>query len=86
MASDNTTTLTVQVQFQGLAEGDQKPAARAYLFDRAGRLADSKPVTGQNITFQIQSSQSYRVMVGPDLIQEKKPAQDLAAQLAKVSP
>ena len=65
-------------------EGQQLPAARAYLFDRAGRLVDSQPVA-KTVTFKVQHDQDYRVTVGPDLLKDGKAPADLAAQLAKAN-
>src|ERR1700720_2863066 len=63
-------------------EGQKLPAARAYLFDRAGRLVDSQTVA-KTITFKVRPDQDYRVTVGPDLLKDNLPPDDLLAQLAK---
>ena len=64
------------------AEGQKAPSVRAYLFDRAGRLVDSRPAT-KSVTFKVDPRQDYRVTVGPDLLKDEKPPADLAAQLVK---
>jgi hypothetical protein len=63
-------------------EGQKLPAARAYLFDRAGRLINSNPV-GKAIIFPVKPGQDYRVTVGPELLKDGEAPADLVAQLAK---
>lgn len=84
MAGKPNATLSVEVRFHEIPQGEKAPPSRAYLFDRAGRLLDSRPISEQEVTFQIQSDQAYRITVGPDLlIKTEKPPPDLAARLAK---
>jgi len=63
-------------------EGAKAPAARAYLFDTAGRLVSSEPAA-KSVTFKVDPHQDYRVTVGPDLLQDGKAPAGLAAQLTK---
>jgi hypothetical protein len=63
-------------------EGAKVPAARAYLFDTAGRLVSSEPAA-KSVTFKVDPHQDYRVTVGPDLLQDGKAPAGLAAQLTK---
>ena len=79
-------SVQVQVTLHNPTAGQAPPATRAYLFDRAGRLVDSKPVTDKDIAFDVAPNQDYRVTVGPDLIGKAKEAPpNLVAQLAKAS-
>ena len=74
-------SVTVNVKFLG-DDGRKRPTARAYLFDRAGRLLDSQLAHGAT-TLKARSGQDYRVTVGPDLIKDGKAPANLAAQLVK---
>jgi predicted HicB family RNase H-like nuclease len=79
-------TVTVNVTLHGQSAGQALPSARAYLFDRAGRLVDSKPAGSDAVKFEVQTNQDYRVTVGPDALgQSKKPPANLAATLAKAN-
>jgi hypothetical protein len=80
-ASNGRNTITVNVVLAS-QEGQKLPTARAYLFDRVGRLVDSHPVA-QAIRFNVSPTQDYRVTVGPDLLKDGKPPADLTGQLAK---
>lgn len=80
-ASGARSTITVHVALSA-QEKEKLPVIRAYLFDRAGRLVDSK-FASASVTFKVNPQQDYRVTVGPDLIKEGKPPADLAAQLEK---
>jgi len=83
---DSGRTISVRVALRGQTEGQTLPAARAYLFDRAGRLVDSKPVRDESAEFQVAPDQAYRVTVGPELLAEsKEAAANLEAQLAKAN-
>ena len=83
---DKGRTISVRVALRGQTEGQTLPAARAYLFDRAGRLVDSKPVRQESTEFQVAPDQAYRVTVGPDLLAESKQAPpNLEAQLAQAN-
>src|SRR5215470_2511301 len=83
---DKGRTISVRVALRGQTEGQTLPAARAYLFDRAGRLIDSKPVRQESTEFQVAPDQAYRVTVGPDLLAESKEAPpNLEAQLVKAN-
>ena len=83
---DKGRTISVRVALRGQTEGQTLPAARAYLFDRAGRLIDSKPVRQVSTEFQVAPDQAYRVTVGPDLLAESKEAPpNLEAQLVKAN-
>jgi len=76
-------SITVNVSFQGQTK-EASPQARVYLFDRAGRFLDSKPVDGTPLTFPVDVGPKYQLRVGPDLLKDQKtvPA-DLVAQLNK---
>jgi len=77
-------SITVDVKFQGQQKGQELPAARAYLFDRAGRFLDSKLVDGKPLAFTVDAGPRYQVRVGPDLLKDQKAAPaDLVAQLDK---
>jgi hypothetical protein len=79
-------TVSVQATLHGQTTGQTLPSTRAYLFDRAGRLVDSKPVTDGATQFDVAANQDYRVTVGPDLLASSKEAPaNLAAQLAKAN-
>ena len=79
-------TLKVEVVLHGQERGEELPAARAYLFDQAGRLVGHEPVRREAISFPIDSSQNYRVLVGPDLMGGIKEAPaNLAEQLAQAN-
>ena len=84
--ADNTskTTITVDVAFRDYPVGKELPHTRAYLFDSAGRLAESKPVHKEPVKFEVAAGQRYQVKVGPDLLHNKKehPA-DLVGQLTR---
>ena len=83
---DNRRTISVQVSLRGQTEGQAAPAARAYLFDRAGRLVESKPIRDDSAKFHVAANQAYRVTVGPELLTEGKPAPaNLEGQLAKAN-
>lgn len=61
------------------------PDVRVYLFDSANRLVHSLPAKEQ-VEFDIDPAQRYRVTVGPDLIRDgKRPPNDLTAQLTKAA-
>jgi len=80
----NGRTIAVQIALRGQTEGQALPPARAYLFDRAGRLVDSKTAGDAQIKFQVAADQAYRVMVGPDLLAQSKEAPaNLEARLSK---
>lgn len=76
----------VQVTLHSPTAGQALPATRAYLFDRPGRLVDSKIVTDHAVAFDVATNQDYRVTVGPDLIGNAKHAPaNLIAQLGKAN-
>jgi hypothetical protein len=76
------TQLTVNVSLFP-PEGKTAPAVRVYLFDAAGRLVHSSPAR-ESVTFEIDPAQRYRVTVGPELIDDRRPPPaNLAAQLVK---
>src|SRR5947209_17553509 len=80
-AGRSRSSITVNVALTPV-EDQKAPNVRAYLFDRAGRLVDSRPAT-KSVTFKVDPRQDYRVTVGPDLLKDEKPRADLAAQLVK---
>jgi hypothetical protein len=78
--------LKVEVVLHGQEQGEELPATRAYLFDQAGRLAGHEPVKREAISFPVDGSQNYRLVVGPDLMGGSKEAPaNLAAQLAQAN-
>ena len=78
--------ITVQIVLRGRTEGQALPSTRAYLFDRAGRLVESKSVGDKPVQFEVTATQAYRVTVGPDLLSQSKTAPaNLEAQLAKAN-
>lgn len=85
-ATGDTKTITVQIALHGQTEGQALPSARAYLFDRAGRLVNSQTAGKDPVKFNVAADQAYRVTVGPDLLaQSKEPPANLEAQLAKAN-
>ncbi len=83
---DSRRTVNIQVTLHNPPTGQTLPTTRAYLFDRPGRLVDSKIVTDNTVAFDVASSQDYRVTVGPDLIGNAKEAPaNLNAQLGKAN-
>ena len=77
-------SITVNVGFRGQTKGQEVPQARVYLFDRAGRFLDSKPVDGKPLTFRVDDDPTYQLRVGPDLLKDQKAVPtDLVAQLNK---
>ncbi|MHB8520534.1 MAG: hypothetical protein ACYDH9_07235 [Limisphaerales bacterium] len=57
------------------------PEVRVYLFDAAGRLAQSVPAKA-HVELQIDPQQRYRVTVGPDLLHKREtPPADLSQRL-----
>jgi hypothetical protein len=77
-------SITVHVGFRGQTKGQEVPQARVYLFDRAGRFLDSKPVNGKPLVFLVAVGPKYQLRVGPDLLKDHKAAPvDLVAQLNK---
>ena len=76
----------VDVVFHGQQKGQELPPARAYLFDRMGKLLASELVGKQGVTFAVEPQAGQKVMVGPDVLgSSKKPPADLEAQLVKAS-
>ena len=79
-------TISVKVTLQGQSDGQNPPDARAYIFDRAGRLVVSAPVENGVATFQMPADEQARVTVGPDLLTTSKQAPaDLLSQLTRAS-
>jgi hypothetical protein len=74
-------TITVDVGLRS-RKGEETPAARAYLFDRAGALVDSKPVGGK-LTFELADDGTHRVVIGPDVPVGDRAHADLAAELER---
>jgi hypothetical protein len=75
-------SLTVEVTLRTEA-GVETPKARAYLFDRDGKLVDSKPVGTGALKFQLSDDRRHRLLVGPDIAVEKRAGGDIAAELAR---
>jgi hypothetical protein len=85
-ATGDIKTISVQVALQGQTAGQELPSARAYLFDRAGRLVNSQTAGKDPVKFNVAPDQAYRVTVGPDLLAPSKdPPANLEAQLAKAN-
>lgn len=79
-------TITVNVALHGQSEGEALPSTRAYLFDRSGRLIDSKTTGKEPVQFNVATNHAYRVTIGPDLMAKKEEAPpNLIAQLAKAN-
>ena len=55
--TDGGKTITVRIVLRGRTEDQALPTARAYLFDRAGRLAGSKPIAADPVTFNLKGFQ-----------------------------
>ena len=78
--------IKVDVVFHGQQKGQELPPARAYLFDRTGKLLGSELVGKQGVTFAHEPQRGQKVMLGPDLLgTNKKAPADLEAQLVKAS-
>lgn len=76
--------IKVDAVFHGQQQGQDLPSTRAYLFNRAGQLVQSEPLTKDSLTFHVDTDQVYRVTIGPDLLAHEKGAPpDLSDQLAK---
>jgi hypothetical protein len=86
MANGDSKTITVHIALRGQTESQALPSARAYLFDRARELVNSKPVGDEPIEFNVAADRAYRVTVGPELLtqSEEAPA-NLDAQLSKAN-
>jgi hypothetical protein len=77
-------TIAVQLALQGQIAGQEPPTARAYLFNRAGKLVASRLLQQGDAIFEAPADQQYRVTVGPDLLAASRPAPaSLLAQLAQ---
>jgi len=77
-------TINVQLALQGQIAGQDPPASRAYLFNRAGKLVASRLVDKGAAAFEVPADLPYRVTVGPDLLAQSKQAPaNLLAQLAQ---
>jgi hypothetical protein len=75
--------LKVEVVFHN-QPGETLPPTRVYLFDRTGKLVDSKPVSADAVSLPIDPKQNYRVYTGPDLLNNvKEPPSDLETRLVK---
>jgi hypothetical protein len=72
-------SLSVEVTLSRKA-GVEVPDARAYLFDRAGSLVDSKPVGAGELKLSLADDRRHRLVIGPDIPAGK--GRDLAAELA----
>jgi hypothetical protein len=75
-------SLTVEVALRA-QEGVQAPKARAYLFDRGGKLVASKPVGSSQLKFSLSDEQRHRLLVGPDISLEGLSDNEIAAELAR---
>jgi hypothetical protein len=75
-------SLTVEVTL-GSEAGVEAPKARAYLFDRGGKLVDSKPVGSAALKFQLSDDRRHRLLVGPDVPVAKRSGGAIAAELAR---
>ena len=85
-SKEQTKGIKVDVVFHGQQKGQELPPARAYLFDRTGKLLGSELVGKQGITFAHVPQHGQKVMLGPDLLgSNKKAPADLEAQLVKAS-
>jgi hypothetical protein len=75
-------SLTVDVTLRP-QRGVEAPKARAYLFDRDGKLVDSKLVGGSPLKFQLTDDRRHRLLVGPDIAVAGRSHADVAAELAR---
>lgn len=76
--------LTVETVFSGTEPNETLPPVRVYLFDHAGKYVTSESAGQTNVTFPINDNQSYRIVVGPDLLNKDTTVlPDLSGQLAK---
>jgi hypothetical protein len=74
--------LTVEVTLRP-QKGVEAPNARVYLFDRDGKLVESKPVGGSQLKFQLTDERRHRLLVGPDIAVTGLSHAELAAELAR---
>ncbi len=72
-------SLSVEVTLSRKA-GVEVPDARAYLFDRAGTLVDSKPVRSGELKLSLADDRRHRLVIGPDIPASK--GRDLTVELA----
>lgn len=75
-------SLTVDVTLRS-QKGVEVPKARVYLFDRDGKLVDSKPVGGGQLKFNLIDERRHRLLVGPDIAVASRNHTDLAVELAR---
>jgi hypothetical protein len=75
-------SLTVDATLRPQA-GVEAPKARAYLFDREGKLVDSKPVSGSPLKFQLSDDRRHRLLVGPEIAVAGRSGAEVAAELAR---
>jgi len=78
-ASKRSVTVEVSLRQQ---KGVETPKARAYLFDRDGKLVDSKPVGGSQLKLSLSDERRHRLLVGPDIAVAGRSQADVAAELA----
>jgi hypothetical protein len=74
--------LTVDVTLRPQS-GVEAPKARAYLFDRDGKLVDSKLVGESQLKFKLTDDRRHRLLVGPDIALAGRSHTDVAAELAR---
>jgi hypothetical protein len=63
-------------------KGEEAPKARIYLFDRDGKLVDSKPVGRGQLKFPLTDERRHRLLVGPDIPVAGRSHADVAAELS----
>ena len=74
-------SLTVEVSLRQ-QKGIETPKARVYLFDRDGKLVDSKLVEGRQLKFPLTDGRRHRLLVGPDIAVAGRSHADIAAELS----
>jgi hypothetical protein len=74
-------SLTVDVTLTA-HPGVDTPKARAYLFDRDGKLVDAKAVGASSLKFQLADDRRHRLVVGPDVATVKRSPAEVSAELA----
>jgi hypothetical protein len=75
-------SLTVDVTLTA-HPGADTPKARAYLFDRDGKLLDAKAVGTGPLKFQLADDRRHRLVVGPDVATAKRSPSEVSAELAQ---
>ncbi len=75
-------SLAVEVSLR-TKPGEEAPPARAYLFDRDGKLVDSQLVGEGELKFHLTDDRRHRLVVGPDITAAERSDAEIAAELAR---